>query len=285
MTALTMVQKRQAMAQKARSEIQEKMGRREKAVKPTEGRSKWRILPSWRGAEDPDIAHAFGQHFVKDAAGDLKAVHMCLDKTYGKPCPICDALTHAIRNSDDNTQKLLKESQASGGFLLNALNAKGEVVLLQLTPTTYEKLLDLMDQYADDGLDLIDINAGFDIIITREGKGMQTKYSINPAPKSTKVPESVLENLTDLDAYVKQMHEETQNKALAVVDMVATGRRLPAPASNANSLDDDGDLFDDDVLDAEFEEAKPAAKAKPASKSVSDSEIDDLLGELDDLDL
>lgn len=316
MTALTMVQKRQEAARAQKAAIQEKMGRRERTTRIPDGRSRWRVLPSWRGADDINIAHAFGQHFVKDAAGDLKAVHMCLDKTYGKYCPICNALQIAIKNSNDETQKILEESKSGSRFLLNAYQVvkdkTPEVVILETPPSVFEMINDLIDQKADDqevededgnlvtepGVDMLDVKKGFDIIITKSGKGLNTKYTVLPASTPTRVPPALLENLNDLDAYVKQEHAETELKALNVLERVSTGRALPNPNTKTGGLD----LDDDDILDGEFEEApapkaKPKAAAKPkpkvvdeeeeddASVGASDEEIDDLMGELDDLDL
>ena len=301
MTALTMVQKRQEAARKQKADLQEKMGRRERTTRIPDGRSRWRILPSWRGLDDITIAHSFGQHFVKDAAGELKAVHLCLDKTYGKTCPICEALKVAIKNSDDDTQKILSESRSNSRYLVNAYQVvkdkTPEVVILELPPSVFELVNDLIDQKADDqevededgnikvesGSDMLDVKRGFDVIFNKSGKGLNTKYTANVAPTPTRVPPELLNNLHNLDAYVKQEHEETQQKALTTVDQIATGRALPKPTS-VNSLD----LDDDDILEGEFEEEEapaPKAKAASASKARPTEEIDDLLGELDDLDL
>lgn len=306
MAELSMVQRRQEAARKQRADLQEKMGRRERTAKPQDGRSRWRILPSWKGLDELDVAHAWGQHFVKDAAGDLKAVHVCLKQTYGKDCPICDALDDAIatahRAGDEETKKLLAESKSSSRYLLNAYEVKKgvlpEVVILELPPTVFEMINDLIDQKADEqevedddgeteivpGVDMLDPKKGFDVMITRTGKGLNTKYTVNCVTSPTRVPPELLEKLHDLDAYVKQEHAETEMKALNVVNTVASGRALPSP-SKAGVLDAD----DDDILDGEFEEEEPKPKAKakaaPKSKAPTDQEIDDLLGDLDDLDL
>jgi hypothetical protein len=304
-----MVQKRQQAAREQKAKLQEQMGRRERTIRLPDGRSVWRILPSWRGVDDVTIAHSFGQHFVKDAAGELKAVHLCLDKTYGKECPICDALTNAIKNSDDETQKILQESRASNRFLVNAYQVvkdkTPEVVILELPPSVFELINDLIDQKADEqevededgnfitqpGVDMLDVKKGYNVVITKTGKGLNTKYSVATANNPTRVLPELLENLHDLDVYVKQEHAETELKALNVLDRVATGRALPSPQS-AGGLD----LDDDDILDGEFEEeeeeapkpkaaAKPKTAAKPKPAPVEeDDELDDMLGDLDDLD-
>src|SRR6185369_17798296 len=80
--------------------IQQSSGRREKTMKPTPGKSRWRILPTWRSNEAEQFWHDFGQHFIKNAAGELQAVYVCLSKTYGdeRPCEVCESLQHAIKS-------------------------------------------------------------------------------------------------------------------------------------------------------------------------------------------
>jgi len=278
----SLLEARRALARQQKAEIQEKSGRRERAVRPPVGKSKWRILPSWRGLEEPLFAHAFGQHFIKDKNGDMVAVHMCLDKTYGKPCLICDSIARGIRSAeDDDTINLLKESQSSGSYLMNALRIDGDEpttpVLLSLSPTTYEKVLDLIDQYADEGVDLLDPSEGYDIVISRTGKGLNTKYDVNAAVKPSKISKSVLENLNDLDLYVKQEHEATEQKALSFIDKVVTGR-----AALPSSKSDDDEM--EDILEADFEETSEEDLDKSvSSKKVTDDELDSILGELSDL--
>ena len=54
--------------------------RRAKTVKPGDGTSRFRILPGW-DPENLAFYHDFGQHFIKDLSGEIKAVYMCVDKT------------------------------------------------------------------------------------------------------------------------------------------------------------------------------------------------------------
>lgn len=284
---LSVAQKRRELARQQKHDIQMKMGRRERTVKPTPGRSKWRILPSWKGLEDPSIGHSWGQHFVRDASDELVAVHMCMERTYGKSCPICDSLTNALRHSTDETQKILEKAKSSARFLLNAYHLDGEdpttPVILELSPTTYEKLMDLIDLWMDeeyDETDLLDIDTGHDITITRSGKGLNTKYDLSVGPKPRKIKVD-MDALHDLDEYVQQQHTETEQKALLAFDKISTGlTALP----NSSQGDDMGD-----VLEGDFEEevdTTPIKDDKPKTVSEADNqEIDDILGELDDLDI
>lgn len=111
---------------------------RRKTVKPTDGTTRWRILPSWRGAGQ-QFYHDFGQHFVKDSTGKILAIYMCTEKTYGRPCQVCDAIRDGAKSAaDDFTMKMLKDAGAGSRVLVNAIQLDGpaptEVNILELAP-------------------------------------------------------------------------------------------------------------------------------------------------------
>lgn len=264
-----------------------KSGNRQKTIKPPEGRSKFRILPSWREGGDPQFYHDFGQHFIKDTTDTLKAVYVCVDKTFGKPCEICSALSHAMNNtSDEVMQEALKKSRASGRVLVNALHVDGptptEPQILELSPNTFAEYLNIVSEW---GAEVLDLSGGKDIIIERTGKGLQTKYSVQVAAKSADVPAAVMKKVVNLDEYVAQESDEQAKRALANLNAVAG--MLPAPASKALSM---ADLSIDDVDDAALAALEGTAtkvadesvspKAPVETETTGDSELDDLLAEL-----
>ena len=269
-----------------------KSGNRQKTVKPQDGRSRWRILPSWRTDGDPQFYHDFGQHFIKDSTGSIKAVYVCVDKTYGKPCQVCDALSHAIKNSSDDTMaQMLSDAKASGRVLLNALHVDGdnpsEPQILEVAPGVFGEILNIISEW---GADVLELDGGKDIIIERVGKGKLTKYSVQIAAKSQPVPAEVMKKVVNLDEYVAQ--ESAEQAARAIANLNAIAGVLSAPvASKPLSM---SDLSVDDVDDAalaalegsatKVEEPKAAAKAAPAPEAApattGDSELDDLLAEL-----
>ncbi len=213
-----------------------KSGNRQKTVKPPEGRSKWRILPGWRTDGDPTFYHDFGQHFIKDGTDTLKAVYVCVDKTFGKPCEVCGALEHAIKNTSDDTMvELLKKSKASGRVLLNALHVDGdkptEPQILELSPNTFAEFLNIVQEW---GVEVLDLDGGKDVIIERTGKGLQTKYSLQVAAKSVVVSADTMKKVVNLDEYVAQESEEQAKRALANLNAVAG--MLPSPTAAKPSL-------------------------------------------------
>ena len=283
-------------------------GKRQKTVKPGDGRSRWRILPSWRDPKHPQAGqfwHDFGQHFIKDGTGQLKAVYVCTDKTFGKPCPVCSAIELGMRaSSDDDMVELLKNSRANGRILLNALQVDGESPndpqILEVAPSVFNEILNIITEWGDEVLDL---DAGKDIIIERVGKGLSTKYSVQIAAKSKPVDASVMSRVANLDEYVQQESEEQARRAIANVSAIAGA--LPAPteytpraATGIAAAMADLDLDDDSVLDApkpvtKRDEAAVAATVATATAAATaavaeavetgDAELDDLLKELEGL--
>lgn len=286
--------------------------RRAKTVKPEDGTSRWRILPGW-DEKNPAFFHDFGQHFIKDTMGEIKAVYICVDKTFGKPCSICNELTRAINNTtDDGMVELLKGARASGRVLMNALHISGkdpsEPAILEVAPSVFESIINIVQEWGPEVLDLKD---GKDIIIERNGKGKLTKYTVQVAAKSAAVDPSVMKKVANLDDYVAQESEENANRALSNLSAI-TGF-LPSPSRTAlptaahvatlRDISIDAEVIeesdaDDDALRAleestkseEVKAVKPKVEAKkpeptPAAapkvaESTGSSELDDLLAEL-----
>jgi len=110
--------------------------------------------------------------------------------------------------------------------------------------------------------------------ITREGKGLNTKYSVSVSPKKQAVPKAAYSKLTNLDEYVMQESDEQKRKALSAINSVAgiLGNDRPTTTPTAARA-----AISHDVEDAPVR-AKAAVKPGPAL----DEELDDLLGDLAD---
>jgi hypothetical protein len=207
----------------------------QKTIKPKAGRNRYRILPGWRKNGDPTFFHDFGQHFVKDAAGQVKAVYICTDKTFGRPCEVCDAVAQGIQMStDDAMKKRIEEAKSSGRVLLNVLELDGQQPtvpqILEVAPTVFNGkkgvggIIALFDEWPN----MLDPVNGNDIIVEKSGAGLDTAYSVQIAGASKPVPADALNKLCDLDAYVLQENEQAQQRALASVRSVAG---LPPPSN------------------------------------------------------
>lgn len=269
-------------------------GRRTKTIKPEDGTSRWRILPSWRKADSDNAEqfwHDFGNHYIKDQAGDLKAIYICVDKTFGKPCSICASVNSAMKsNADEEMGKLLKDCKSTGRVLMNAIRTDGETpgepVILEVPPSVFEGIINIIGEW---GTEVIDLTKGKDFVIERSGKNISTKYSVQIASKGKPLDPSVMKQVANLDEYVAQESEEQAIRALTNFRQVAglmpsSTMALSAPSKPAIA----SMMIEDDIVEGEVVEAKPVAKsvAKPAAKPVAaeaatgDAELDALLADL-----
>jgi len=203
---------------------------RQKTIKPKDGRNRYRILPGWKAnLGDPRFYMDFGQHFVKDALGAIKAVYICVDKTFGKPCQVCDTIAHGIMNThDDATKKRLEEAKSSARVLLNVLEIDGPTPtvpqILEVAPSVFNGkkgvggIIGLFAEWPT----MLDPNTGHDIIIEKTGSGKNdTTYSVQIAGSSKPVPAEALTKLHDLDKFVQVESEEAMRRALTSVQAIS----------------------------------------------------------------
>lgn len=207
-------------------------GRKGRTAKIPDGNSRWRILDSWRGADQP-FWHDFGQHFIKDSTGTMKAVYVCTEKTFARSCAVCEAVAQGIKGAtDDATMKILQDAKSAGRVLVNALQLDSaephKVHILELAPTAFEQIVSIAAEWEEAGESVLGAS-GKDIIINRTGTGKQTKYVVQVGAKATAVPASVCEKMNNLDEYVAQESTEHQQRALSSVRAVAG--LLPAPGA------------------------------------------------------
>ena len=267
-----------------------------KVVKPMKlltGDNRIRLLPGWRSIDkttgtvdvnaDPTFFHDFGQHFVKNAAKELKAIYICTTQTFGTPCEVCDSLAQAVKVAgDDATIKTIEEAKSRKSFLLNVQmldsTEPNRPQILEVGFGIMSDLLNLLGETESAPLNVINGNV---IKINRDGTGLNTKYTVGLALKNpttmltTDVSAASLKLINDLDEYVKQESVERQRLAVAAVGglvgftPVATGDDVPAqlralapPASSASSS---------------ASSHAHAAESTPDTSYGLDAELDDIL--------
>ncbi len=208
-------------------------GNRKKTIKPMPGTSRYRILPSWRG-ERQQFWHDFGQHFVKKD-GTIAAIYMCTEKTYGRPCDVCSAIESGIKGAtDDHTIEQLKEAKSGSRVLVNAIHVDktpNQVDILELPPTAFAMVVSIMQEWEEAGESVLDLDKGKDFLVTREGTGLKTKYTVQVAAKAAPLPAGAMSMLNNLDEYVQQESEAQQQRAMLAVRSVSG--LLPAPARSS----------------------------------------------------
>ena len=281
---------------------------KDRPIRPPEGKSIWRILPGWN-AEDPLVFfHAFGQHYIKNTEGKIRTVIGCTDKTYDGTCEVCDMIAEAIKAApDDETRKGIKDMRAGQTYLVNAVQVdkdKSTPVILQFPKTLFEQ--SLMDSLQEYGEEMLDLQEGNDIVISREGKGLDTKYSliVRSQAKSTPIDKSIMGQITNLDEYVKDDFESKKAKAIEAIGEhlgelpsldgmgdpgISSGGALTDDRKTKDAdLDDDLGGYDGDTIDStatEEDTTPPSEGEKKAAAStfndeVTDEDLDDILANI-----
>ena len=257
-----------------------------KTLKPNPGANRYIILPGWRKGEEHIFQHEFGQHFIKDEAGDLKAVYPCMDATFGKPCPVCDGIAKAIRMASDPDVVEKLEEAACGGkkqtYLVNVLALDSDDVatpqILELKKSAFGQLVEIVEEWFEGVFDPENPQI---VIVNRDGKGLNTKYTVQISNKRSAMPKGALSKINNLDEYVAQENEESQRRALGVINSVAgllpAGEGKDRPRTSAPEEDEFGSIEGDAHV------VEKASKSKFSGGPIAlDSELDDLLGELDE---
>lgn len=249
---------------------------RAKTVKPKDGQNKIVLLPGWRKGEEHVFFHDFGQHYIKNVAGELQAVYPCIDKTFNKPCPVCQAISQAAAGvTDDDQIKALKDASSGQSYLLNVLTLDGEnktePQILEIRKSVFGQILDLMEDW---GGAVFDEQEPQIIIINREGKGLNTKYSVQISAKKHPINSAdVYAKINNLDEYVRQENEENMQRAIGavkgVVGLLPATSSAAAPAASAQAI-----------------EVHEASRTQEASRATSaeislDAELNDLFEDLD----
>lgn len=282
-----------------------------KMVSIKEGKTKVRIL---QASPDAKFWQEYGVHWIKtELKGKPVAVVGCRDAVYDEPCPICTAIEKTIESAvDDDTIALAKEWKARKRVLVNALirsgtDASEDPVVLDLTTTTFDQILAIMEEFGTEGANVFDLDEGIDLIIERKGKGFDTEYNVMQAAKSAPVPKGTLAKMHDLLAFVeKEFFKGEETKALRAIAGVS-GLSLAAPATKplltSATVDEDAletmaarskpktVAVDDDVPFDINDEPAPPRKAAPAGSKpkadkdfgapIEEEELDTLLSELD----
>lgn len=132
--------------------------------------------------------------------------------TFDEPCPFMEKFQELRKSSDEEDQELAKKLTPRRRFLVAGTLYKDEkgkeidtdnVCKPILIPrSVYQDIIDLyLDE--DDWGDMTDPEDGYDIKITRSGKGkMDTSYSVSPCPKG-KNPNPKYIKEVDLEEVIK----------------------------------------------------------------------------------
>lgn len=181
------------------------------------GANKIRILPpTW------DKAKHYGHDiYVHYGIGPDNVGYLCLDRTYGEVCSLCNARSDADKSGDDDLAKALRATRRVAVYVIDR-NAEGEGPKVWPMPQTVDKEIcaqawdkDSGEVYAVDNPD-----EGYDVSFEVEGQGQTKKYvgvrlarRGSPLSDDDKTAEAWLQHIVDHpipDMLVPHTAEEMQ---------------------------------------------------------------------------
>lgn len=171
------------------------------------GMSSVRILPPW----DPTGRVALPVHmhpieYKGEGMSYTKYNWTCVNKTFNKPCPICEGLANMSAAGVDTSNWEASRRQ----FYFNAIvmhdptydnkgkgTAPGTHVLMKAPKTFYDWVI---AQITNPMIgDITSVTNGIDIYVTKEGTGLGTTYNMTLSPNGrTAIPQEYLDKITDL---------------------------------------------------------------------------------------
>lgn len=249
-----------------------------------------RILPSWRPAtaEKQPIYHDWGQAFIKDLDGNTLAVIGDRRMSYGEVDPIRNLIQSAMGEASTDAQREhYKQMLAKPRVLVNALVLNDSDVdantaeIIDFSQNQFDTILPLMEAILMDGENPLDLEAGYNLVVEKEGAGLLTRYKLYFERKPSKVSASVLDTLVDLDAYVRSKCADT-DRAINALKSVTQGAALP---TTSRSLGYAGNSTT--VTEAEYnvvDTERAAGVQDPVrveTKNVSEEEIQALLKDIE----
>lgn len=237
-------------------------GGRIKYWKPKQGRNVIRILPGKNGND------FYAEARVRYNVGpNKKRVVVPLDPD--EACPIKDFVDALYKSGDKDDEKLAKKMRATNRYLFNVIDRSveegqegyGEVMVYECGPSVFTDILSIICD--PDYGDITDPENGWDIIITKTGKDLETEYKVNARPKQSPIGiEGWEEKLYDLQKLATPVPYEKRAKLLEGDNSDDNDEnedekpRRETKPSKSFSIPDNEDYEDDEDLNEEFDESE-----------------------------
>ena len=206
-------------------------------LKLAEGKYRLRMLPG-KGGESPMLA--FWEHSIR-LPGDEFAMFTCPLKQVGKPCPACAKSDLLAKGGSEADLKAAKnyapKKRAMANFIDRAAEAEGPKVWTfgamkaKGKDSVYERLLFLLTD-SDLGRNYVHPVEGFDLIVIRTGKGLDTTYSCSIDERRGALPLS--EDRETAIGWLSRMKDLKRLTGLLPVDELEARMRGEKPQRDGN---------------------------------------------------
>jgi hypothetical protein len=176
-------------------------------------------------------------HF--NVGGSGSAPVACLKQFGHKTCPVCDEIARLKKSKSKEDQALSKKMRASNRVYVNIFERDNKekvdvVQIMNCGPTVLKCILDIIcnPEYGD----VTDFNEGFDLTLTKTGKGIDTEYSVLPKRNESKASE--------------KLSEKELDEALIDYDTLVVEKTPEEIAAQLSGEDDDDTVIDDESNDS-----------------------------------
>ena len=202
-------------------------------MKPQEGKNRVRFLPPKAAGQSPFVM--VNEHFIETPGGQ-KVRFACPRLMEKKPCPACQQADELKRSGNPIDRDKAWSLYPKLRVYANVYDREnpGNPRILAFGKTVWNGLKRIRRD-RDEGGDFTNPMAdGFDVIINREGTGLQTKYSVSTSRSDSALAETdeeidrIIQAQYDLEKYAKVLTLDE------VLDMMQNGyqkREDKAPPS------------------------------------------------------
>lgn len=251
---------------------------------PKEGKNIIRVLPAWteKGAHAGKFFLKGALHYGFKSEGRDRAFP-CLSM-FEKSCPACAFISVLQEEGSEASTAIVKRMRKQYKYWVNILVRTKDGT--EKTPRIYglkKKMMRQLRGYMQDPDygDITDAEEGRDVVIEREGTGMNTSYELRVRPKATPI------GTDDWEEKLHKLHKvvvEPMTEEQLIKELRASYGKLYTKAmglSESKTTKDDDD--DDEEKEEKEEKAKKKDKKEDKKKS-ADDEDDDEDGEEDEED-
>jgi len=175
--------------------------------------------------DEGNFYHESGYHYVMQ--GKDKVAVVCNQLNSNEDCYLCDVTKSLYKTKDKADKELAKNIGARPRVFFNILDREdgNKLKVLSAGNMIFKELL---KYFADeDWGDLTDTVSGHDVVINKNGEGLDTEYTVMPKPKATKVGSEEYE-LFDLSTIAHPFTNDEQDQVLEGVSTEEIFKRREA---------------------------------------------------------
>jgi len=226
--------------------------------KPKDGDNLIRIMPPW--SEDVDTFFVQGgSHFNVGPQGKIFSCPQQADNS--AECFLCD-LVERLDAGDEADREEAKDLKVRRSWMVNVVDLKDPDAGVRVWAAGVKAFKQLLEYIEDaDYGDVTDPNEGYDVKVTKSGKGMNTEYNVRCAKNPTKFKyPDLLDGLTDLESFLTYESADAMEAAFNGVDAPDEGEEVgPEPEFDGDETAPPG--FDEEETEEAAEE-EPTAEAE-----------------------